>query len=132
MSTTRLESKRAVSWLQSAAAVALMVASAGCAGARADGPSPRLPVRQERATIVIEGQGTVSGGEIACTSASSAVCSAQFEELWATMLEARPAPGWRFAGWQRQAAPGLPEVVYTAMFEPDASQLASSAGRASR
>ncbi len=115
-----------------------MVASAGCAGARADGPSPRLPVRQERATIVIEGQGTVSGGEIACTSASSAVCSAQFEELWATMLEARPAPGWRFAGWQRQAAPGLgaspgaPEVVYTAMFEPDASQLASSAGRASR
>lgn len=110
----------------------LAFASVGCMGAQTQEPSPRLALRQEAATVRIDGRGTVEGGSIECGPAQAEGCSASFDELWSTVVVAKPSAGWRFVGWKREAkgalAPGhdAGQTVYTATFEREAAQTADA------
>lgn len=93
-------------------------------------PTSRLVVHQQSAAITIEGRGTVEGGAISCGPEATGTCAGAFEDVWATVLEARAALGWRFAGWQRGARnPSLGSsverdetIVYTATFERETAR----------
>jgi hypothetical protein len=104
----------------------LALSTIGCAGAQLQEPSPRLALRQEAATLRIEGNGTVEGAGLRCGPRDADGCAASSEELWSTVVVAKPEPGWKFVGWKRVAqpalAPGYDDVtVYTATFERDAA-----------
>ncbi len=144
MSESSKPSRRASSNLFSAwrcaqafAAFALLAAPGCAATPEARTPDAHLAVRDVAAEVVLEGEGRVSGGELDCSSEPGARCAGAFGEVWSTVLEAHPAPGWRFAGWTRNAPLAVGSsgasrpVSYTAVFEPEPSAEVAS-GAASR
>ncbi len=114
-------------------AVAMLGGASGCGATTAGVVSPRLAVQQERAVIAIDGHGLVAGGAIACGPRAIGNCEGEFDDLWATHLVAKPAPGWTFTGWKRDASPslspgfgGTKSVRYTAKFERDVATVATA------
>lgn len=111
----------------------LALSTIGCVGAQTQEPSPRLALRQEAATVRIEGEGTVEGGAIQCGPKGAAGCSASFDDLWSTVVVAKPQPGWKFTGWKRESrdalAPGHDggATIYVAKFERDVEVETASA-----
>ena len=55
--------------------------------------------RKPRLTVSVNGNGTVTGGGIACTSGSSSGCSADEDSGQDVTLTATPASGGSFTSW---------------------------------
>lgn len=119
-----LDMKSATNLLTLLAMTLIASAATGCAST-VRSPAPTLTVGQEHAEFVVEGRGRVTGGSIACGPTEGGACEGSFEDLWSTRVEAKPEPGWTFAGWKRDVrkvaaspdAPAEDRIVYTASFE---------------
>ncbi len=96
------------------ALVVLFVAGCGSAAH----PAPARFVDAGRVVIQVEGRGVVtsSGGDVRCRSGAVEGCQVDWSASGPHVLQAEPAPGWRFVGWEvaRADASGAPDPGFLA------------------